>query len=74
MPFAEYRKQPEWQVRRVQALTRARFKCQISSNHDATLDVHHRSYENSGDEKPEDLVVLCRSCHQKFHGVEEHAS
>ena len=23
MPFAEYRKQPEWQVRRVQALTRA---------------------------------------------------
>jgi hypothetical protein len=74
MPFAEYRKQAEWQVRRVQALTRARYRCQMWCSHDATLDVHHRSYENYGDERPEDLVVLCRSCHQKFHGVEEYAS
>jgi 5-methylcytosine-specific restriction endonuclease McrA len=74
MPFAEYRKQPEWQVRRVQALTRARFRCQMGSSRDAPLDVHHNSYQNYGDEKPEDLVVLCRSCHQKFHGVVEDAS
>jgi 5-methylcytosine-specific restriction endonuclease McrA len=74
MPYADYLKQPEWQVRRVQALTRARHKCQISSNHDATLDVHHRSYENYGDERPEDLVVLCRACHELYHGVEEYAS
>jgi 5-methylcytosine-specific restriction endonuclease McrA len=71
MPFAEYRKQPEWQVRRVQALTRARYRCQMCSSHDATLDVHHNCYQNYGDERPEDLVVLCRSCHQKFHGVVE---
>ena len=74
MPFAEYRKQPEWQVRRVQALTRAQYRCQMCSSHDATLDVHHRSYDNYGDERPEDLVVLCRACHQKFHGVVEDAS
>jgi 5-methylcytosine-specific restriction endonuclease McrA len=74
MPFAEYRTQPEWQVRRGQALTRARYRCQMCSSHDATLDVHHNCYHNYGDERPEDLVVLCRSCHQKFHGVEEHAS
>jgi len=46
----------------------------MCSSHDATLDVHHKTYENYGDERPEDLVVLCRSCHQKVHGVEEHAS
>jgi 5-methylcytosine-specific restriction endonuclease McrA len=74
MPFAEYRKQPEWQVRRVQALTRARYRCQMCSSHHVTLDVHHRSYENYGDERPEDLVVLCRSCHEKFHGVVENVS
>ena len=74
MPFAEYRMQPEWQVRRVQALTRARYRCQMCSSHDATLDVHHNSYQNYGDERPEDLVVLCRSCHQKFHGIVEDAS
>jgi 5-methylcytosine-specific restriction endonuclease McrA len=74
MPFAEYRKQPEWKVRRVQALTRARYSCQMCSSYDATLDVHHNCYQNYGVERPEDLVVLCRSCHQQFHGVEEHAS
>ena len=74
MPFAEYRKQPEWQVRRVQALTRAQYRCQMGSSHDGTLDVHHNCYQNYGDERPEDLVVLCRSCHQKFHGVMEDVS
>jgi len=71
---AKYREQPEWQVRRVQALTRAGYRCQMCSSHDATLDVHHNSYQNYGDERPEDLVVLCRSCHQKFHGVVADAS
>jgi 5-methylcytosine-specific restriction endonuclease McrA len=74
IPFAEYRMQPEWQVRRGQALTRARYRCQMCSSHDATLDVHHNSYQNYGDERPEDLVVLCRSCHQNFHGVVEDVS
>jgi 5-methylcytosine-specific restriction endonuclease McrA len=67
MPFAKYRVQPEWKVRRVQALTRARYRCQMGASHDAPLDVHHNCYQNYGDERPEDLVVLCRSCHQKFH-------
>jgi 5-methylcytosine-specific restriction endonuclease McrA len=74
MPFAEYRQQPEWRVRRVQALTRARYRCQMGASHDGPLDVHHNTYQNYGDERLEDLVVLCRSCHQKFHGVEEYAS
>ena len=74
MPLVQYLKQPEWQVRRVQALMRARYRCKMDANHDATLDVHHNSYENYGDERPEDLVVLCRACHQKFHGIVEDAS
>ena len=71
---AKYREEPEWQVRRVQALTRAGYKCQTCSRRDTTLDVHHNSYENYGDERPQDLVVLCRSCHQNVHGVVEDAS
>ena len=71
---AKYMEQPEWQQRRRQALARAGYKCQACSRRDTTLDVHHNSYQNYGDERPEDLVVLCRSCHQKFHGVVEDAS
>ncbi len=71
---AKYREEPEWQVRRVQALTRAAYKCQTCSSRDTMLDVHHNSYENYGDERPQDLVVLCRSCHQRVHGVVADAS
>jgi 5-methylcytosine-specific restriction endonuclease McrA len=67
---AKYREQPEWQVRRVQALVRAGNQCQACSSRDTTLDVHHNSYQNYGDEKPQDLVVLCRKCHRKFHGID----
>lgn len=33
-----------------------------------TLDVHHRTYKNRGNEKFADLIVLCRACHSKHHG------
>jgi 5-methylcytosine-specific restriction endonuclease McrA len=71
---AKYREQPEWKQRRRQALTRAGHQCQTCGTSDTTLDVHHNSYENYGDEKPQDLVVLCRACHELFHGIVEDAS
>ena len=35
-----------------------------------TLDVHHLTYERLGDENFDDLIVLCRNCHEKEHGKE----
>jgi 5-methylcytosine-specific restriction endonuclease McrA len=74
MPFSEYRLTPEWQSKRTQMLCRAGYRCQICGKHDTLLDVHHNSYERYGDERPEDLVVLCRRCHEHFHGGMQDAS
>jgi predicted HNH restriction endonuclease len=38
------------------------------------LDVHHNTYENYGDERSQDLTVLCGECHGMFHGRLEDAS
>ncbi len=36
------------------------------------LNVHHRTYERLGQEKiPDDLIVLCRSCHSREHWLED---
>lgn len=35
------------------------------------LDIHHVSYENFGNESYEDILVLCRDCHKKVHGVDK---
>jgi len=41
-------------------------KCGIC-NATSDLHVHHKTYENIGKESDEDLIVLCKSCHYKFH-------
>jgi 5-methylcytosine-specific restriction endonuclease McrA len=71
---AKYREEPEWKVKRTQALIRAGYRCQMGASHDGPLDVHHNTYQNYGNERPQDLVVLCRSCHEQIHGVVEDAS
>lgn len=66
MPYSAYLQTPEWQARRAEALERARHRCQVC-NSGGLLDVHHRTYERRGEERPEDLTVLCRRCHYLFH-------
>lgn len=66
--YAEYLLSDVWQGKRTAALERAGNRCQLC-NGTKILNVHHRTYERIGAEAPEDLTVLCRSCHAKFHDV-----
>ncbi len=69
MSYAEYLKTKEWKARRNRALLRAGNKCVPCGRSDVPLEVHHNCYERRGSELLEDLVVLCRRCHQLYHGV-----
>jgi hypothetical protein len=42
-------------------------KCQVC-NSPHNPEVHHRTYKRLGDERPNDLIVLCSDCHAVFHG------
>ena len=66
MPYKEYLQTEHWKEVRGNALYRAKYKCQLCGNKD-NLNVHHNTYENRGNEKDEDLIVLCQKCHGKFH-------
>lgn len=65
--YYEYLKTEAWQVKRMDHLRKSGFKCQICNNGKTILDVHHRTYSRLGKEKYEDLIVLCRECHGRFH-------
>ncbi|MDX3965512.1 MAG: HNH endonuclease signature motif containing protein [Bradyrhizobium sp.] len=39
--------------------------CQTEATPDSPLEVHHRTYENFGNERSEDLTALCRECHRE---------
>lgn len=66
MPYVEYLKTPEWNAIRLRALKRVKYRCQVC-NKKTVLNVHHRTYERRGNEKPSDLVVLCSGCHKLYH-------
>jgi hypothetical protein len=66
MNYREYLQSDHWRNMRLVALQRANFHCQVC-NADTRLDVYHRTYERRGHELPDDLTVLCRSCHETFH-------
>lgn len=67
MPYPAYLRSPEWRETRAAALVRAGHACQLDLTHVLDLEVHHRTYARLGEERPEDLFVLCEKCHQNHH-------
>lgn len=68
MNYYDYLRTPAWEQVREDALARARYRCQTCNSPD-DLHVHHRTYERLGKERPDDVVALCRTCHNAVHGI-----
>lgn len=65
MDYLEYINSPEWEARANNAKRRAGDRCQVC-NSPNNLQVHHRTYIRLGQEIPDDLTVLCDTCHELF--------
>lgn len=70
MPYINYLQTEHWIHFKTEALKHSQFKCQLCSNKDTELNVHHKNYENRGRETFSDVIVLCKECHGKFHQLE----
>ena len=71
MPYSEYLQTEHWQEVRKYCLKKAGYRCQLCHSN-RKLNVHHKTYEHRGEEDQgwnwkNDLIVLCQSCHEKFH-------
>lgn len=68
MDYKDFLRTPYWKAISYEVKRRAKFKCMFC-NSSNNLNVHHRSYENHGDElnNLQDLVCLCNVCHEKHH-------
>jgi len=60
-----YLKSVEWKHKRDLVMEFYNNKCQKCN--DYASDIHHLTYENIFKEKFEDLMPLCRNCHNKEH-------
>jgi hypothetical protein len=69
--YSDYLESPQWSMRRQIHLDQAANRCQLCNQNGNTLDVHHKTYERVGRERFDDLIVLCRSCHNRVHAIIE---
>ena len=56
----------DWKAKASAAIKRAGGHCQLCRS-TVSLNVHHNTYDNLGNERDEDLIVLCRRCHEVYH-------
>lgn len=66
VPYKVYLKTEHWKQTREAAIERAGGRCAVCGNK-TMLNVHHRNYYSLGEEENDDLVVLCKKCHEKIH-------
>lgn len=66
MPYKAYLKTEHWKETREHMLEKYNHKCAMCDRTD-NLQVHHNTYVNRGEEREEDLTVLCPICHMKEH-------
>ena len=66
--YHTYIQSAEWKATAAAAKEAAGWRCQICNRPSTavTLDAHHRTYERLGHERPEDITVLCRDCHELY--------
>jgi hypothetical protein len=75
--YSNQLRDPRWQKKRLEILSRDNFSCQICGNEKETLMVHHRYYIQNREpwDYPENLLVtLCSSCHENEHELEDEAN
>jgi 5-methylcytosine-specific restriction endonuclease McrA len=70
-PYAERRQTKEWAILKKQVHRRDGYRCRLCGRDDVQLNVHHRTYETYAEERLEDLITLCRTCHEHFHFLSE---
>ncbi len=75
--YAELRRRPERQKKRLEIMEHANWRCQICGGKDNTLHCHH-SYYTKG-KKPwqypdGSIICICDGCHEKIHGKRKAAA
>lgn len=62
----DYLRSPQWRRTRAAALLRAGRRCAIDARHTEGIEVFHVTYDRLGAELPDDLVVLCPRCLERY--------
>lgn len=64
--YKKYLKSAAWAAIKKQIHERDKYTCQKCLK-SPSEHIHHLTYKNLGNEKPEDLLAVCEACHVEIH-------
>ena len=64
--YYQYLRTKTWREKANERLKRDGYQCVLCRSA-KNLSVHHITYENIGFEKMDDLISVCKGCHEKLH-------
>ena len=68
--YSDKLKDPRWQRKRLEIMSRDHFSCVVCRSKDKTLNVHHKQYVNGidpWDHEDATLLTMCEDCHKREH-------
>lgn len=67
--YYEYINSKEWKEKSKSRKAAVGWRCQLCNKRGTTtsLHAHHRTYLRLGNERDDDITILCSNCHAKFH-------
>lgn len=66
--YQNYLLSNEWAQLKIDIYEARGRKCEQCGN-TRQLHIHHLTYKNIYNEEPEDLIILCKPCHEKEHNI-----
>ena len=70
--YSEKLKDPRWQRKRLEIMSRDYFACTECGDHKSTLNVHHWRYKKDPWEADDnDLTTLCERCHGRIENLKK---
>ena len=66
--YYAYLQSLQWKSIRLDYMRRVGWLCEHCRVRKSEI-VHHLIYDRLGREQPEDLMALCRECHDRMHGL-----
>jgi hypothetical protein len=68
--YNDYLSTEHWKLKRTEVVRRYGYRCACCGEAGTSRrgpDIHHITYDNMGDEPPQDLIPLCQKCHSLMH-------
>lgn len=75
MTYSEKLKHPFWQKKRLEILQRDNWCCQLCSDNNTNLQVHHKVYisgREPWDYENEVLITVCQHCHACIEAIKKY--